>query len=112
MVFTGTLIAAPPPLRVDDGGAMRVGDTRVSLDSVISAFANGNSAEAIVLRYPSLSLTDVYSVIAYYLWTRAEVDGYLAQRKIAAAEIRQMMELRFSPEGVRDELLSRQQSER
>ena len=75
-----TLPAQPihVPLRSDEGGAVRVGDTRVSLDVVIREFKDGSPPETIVSAYPTLRLADVYAVIAYYLRNTQEVDAYLA----------------------------------
>ena len=47
------------PLSVDAHGVVRVGGTRVTLDTVMEAFLEGASAEDIVSRYPSLDLADV-----------------------------------------------------
>jgi uncharacterized protein (DUF433 family) len=55
------------PLKADPNGVMRVGDTRVTLDTVVHAFEEGHTAEEIVSHYPALRLADVYAVIAYYL---------------------------------------------
>ncbi len=51
------------PLTVDDDGVIRVGRTHVTLDTVITAFLDGATAEEIAQQYPSLDLADVYSVI-------------------------------------------------
>jgi uncharacterized protein (DUF433 family) len=74
-----TLTVAPEtiPLTKDADGVIRVGNTRVTLDTVITAFLEGATPEEIVHQYPSLDLTDVYAVITYYLRRRAEVDAYL-----------------------------------
>src|SRR2546428_841429 len=65
------VIEAPPvPLRTDEHGVMRVGKTRVPLDTVVFAFNHGSSPEEIVLSYPTLDLEDVYAVVIYYLPTR------------------------------------------
>jgi len=69
------------PLAEDADGVMRVGGTRVTLDTVVGAFNDGASAEDIASMYPSLDLADVYAVIAYYLRRRAEVDAYLRRRE-------------------------------
>ena len=42
------------PLTVDAHGVLRVGNTRVTLDTVLAAFADGATAEEIVQQYPSL----------------------------------------------------------
>jgi hypothetical protein len=86
---------------------MRVGGTRVTLDTVIAAFNNGATAEEIAQQYPSLTLADVYSVIAYYLRHQTDVQTYLADRQQHAANVRQELERRFDPSGVRDRLLAR-----
>ena len=95
------------PLKVDAEGFVRIGKTRVTLDTVIAAFSGGASAEEIVLQYPSLNLADVYQVIGYYLRRPSEVQAYLQQRKLAAETVRRRNEARFDPQGIRDRLLSR-----
>ena len=107
MTVLDTLIAEPPPIRTDADGVARVGGTRVRLDTVITAFNNGSAAEEIVLKYPSLGLKDVYSVIAYYLWHRRDIDAYLNERRAAEGTARAESEARFPPQGLRERLLSR-----
>ena len=102
------VIEAPPvPLRTDEHGVMRVGKTRVPLDTVVFAFNHGSSPEEIVMSYPTLDLEDVYAVVNYYLHNRAEVDSYLNQREAEAARIREENEKRFPPAGIRARLLAR-----
>ena len=98
------------PLVVDAHGVMRVGNTRVTLDTVIAAFADGATAEEIVQQYSSLHLADVYSVIGYYLRHAPEIDAYLQQRREQREAMRQQNEARFDPHGVRDRLLARRTS--
>jgi uncharacterized protein (DUF433 family) len=64
----------------DEHGVMRVGQTRVMLDSVLASFHEGCSAETIVQQYPSLSLEEVYGAIAFYLGHRDAVDAYLVRQ--------------------------------
>ena len=54
------------PLTTDDDGVIRVGGTRVTLDTLIAAFTEGATAEEIAQQYPSVRLADIYSVIGYY----------------------------------------------
>jgi len=105
-----TLAIAPEtvPVVADTDGVMRVGRTRVTLDTVIAAFLDGATAEEITHQYPSLHLADVYSVIAYYLHQRAEVDAYLQRRQQQAKKSRKQNESRFDPTGIRGRLLARQ----
>ena len=100
------------PLESDAEGVIRVGKTRVTLDTIVTAFTDGATAEEIVQQYPSVLLADVYSVIGYYLRRRAEVESYLKRRQQQAAEIRQQNESRFDPTGIRERLLVRRASGR
>jgi uncharacterized protein (DUF433 family) len=100
------------PLESDAEGVIRVGKTRVTLDTIVTAFTDGATAEEIVQQYPSVLLADVYSVIGYYLRRRAEVEAYLKRRQQQAAEIRQQNETRFDPAGIRERLLVRRASGR
>ncbi len=100
----------PVPLRVDGRGVIRVGHTRVTLDSLVASFGAGATAEEIAQRYPSLDLGDVYAVIAYYLRHQAEVDAYLDQQRREAAQIQREHEAHFDPAGVRERLLARRRT--
>lgn len=102
------LTADPLPLVADAQGVVRVARTRVTLDTVVAAFQDGLTAEEIAEQYPSLPLSQVYAVIAYYLDHQVEVDSYLATRERRAQEVRQANERLFSPVGMRSRLLARQ----
>lgn len=95
------------PIQTDADGVIRVGGTRVTLDSVVAAFDAGATAEEIVQQYPSVSLADVYSVIGYYLRHQSEICAYLTEREKEAGQVREENERRFDPAGVRDRLLAR-----
>ena len=99
--------AEPVPLVTDADGVVRVGGTRVTLDTVVAAFRDGVSAEGIAEQYPALQLPHVYAVIAYYLNHREEVEAYLRARADLARQVRQENESRFEPLGVRERLLAR-----
>ena len=97
----------PIPLSTDAGGVIRIGGTRVTLDTVVDTFMTGASAEEIAQDFPVLDLDDVYAVITYYLRHRAEVDAYLQARRVRAAAIRSELEARSPQTGLRDRLLAR-----
>jgi uncharacterized protein (DUF433 family) len=97
----------PAPLETDAYGVVRVSKTRVTLDTVVTAFLEGCTPEEIGEQYPSLQLPDIYLVIGYYLRHRDEVHTYLAERQRQANIIQQQAEQRFSPIGIRDRLLAR-----
>ena len=102
-----SVVTEPIPLEADNDGVVRVGGTRVTLDTVIATFLNGATAEEIAQQYPSLQLADIYAVISYYLRHTKEVEVYLRERQERGAEVKTENELRFNPVGVRERLLAR-----
>jgi len=60
-------------------GTYQIGDTRVSLDSVIYAYHRGSSPEAIQRSYPSLTLEQIHGSLAFYLSHKQEIDEYLKE---------------------------------
>jgi uncharacterized protein (DUF433 family) len=90
--MTFAVQAEEAPLREDAAGALRVGNSRVLLELVIRAFQDGATPEAIVQRYSTLTLPDVYAVIAYYLRHRSQVEAYLAQREKTAEAVQRRVE--------------------
>jgi uncharacterized protein (DUF433 family) len=64
-----------------DAGGYRIAGTRVSLDSVVYAFREGQSPETIVQSFPVLRLEQVYGAITFYLAHRPEIDAYLEQSR-------------------------------
>jgi len=87
---------------------VRVGCTRVTLDSVIAELEQGASPEQIAADFPSLQLGDIYTVIGYYLGHRAEVEAYLREQDQQAAAVRQILETHLGDQrGLRKQLLSR-----
>ena len=85
----------PVPITKDDSGMIRINGTRVTLQTLVYAFRQGDSPEQIVESYPVLRLADVYMVIAYYLNRRDEVDAYVREQEKLADAIRQENELRL-----------------
>ena len=108
MALLESYVAQPPPLRELENGAIRVGATRVSLDSVIVYYNQGYSAEDIVYSFDTLKLRDVYAVIAYYLDNKETVDAYIKRQEQKAEEIRRELEaLRPPNPNLRARLLAR-----
>jgi uncharacterized protein (DUF433 family) len=99
--------ADPVPLRADADGTIRVAGTRLTLDTVITAYRDGAPPEEIVKRFPAISLPDAYAVIGYYLRHPQEVEAYLDARRQAADALRQEIEASGPPRFSRDQLLAR-----
>ncbi len=99
--------AVAVPLRTDADGVIRVGQTRVTLLSVIADFHRGASAEEIAHHFPALSVSDVYLVIGYYLQRRDEVDAYIRQEMAVSKQMRQEMADVFPNDSLRAKVLAK-----
>jgi uncharacterized protein (DUF433 family) len=110
--MTLAIALEPAPIEADADGVVRVAKTRVTLDTVVTAFLEGCTPEAIAEQYPSLQLSDIYLVIGYYLRHQDEVHAYLTERQHQADVIQQDAEQRYSPMGIRDRLLARRNQSR
>ena len=99
--------ANPVPLRADPDGTIRVVGSRLTLDTIVTAYRDGAPPEEIAKRFPGLSLPDTYAVIGYYLRNRREVETYLDARRQAAEAIRHEIEASGPPRFSRDQLQAR-----
>jgi len=84
----------------------------VPLAHVVYEFQNGAAPEAVRLGYPTLSLEQVYGVIAFYLANKEEVDRDLVERQRIEDEVIKAQpplptELRQKLEHAREQTLSR-----
>ncbi len=99
-----------PSLGKDDGGTIRVGGTRVTLDSVVAAFWQGAAPEEIMLRFDVLTLPQIYEAISYYLNHREETDAYLDERRELGEKMKREAERRgMVPRDLRERLLRRKE---
>ena len=96
------------PLSSELDGVIRVGNTRVTLETLIYQFKNGSTAEEIVFQYPVLDLADVYAVIGFYLKHQTAVENYLLSSKVAAECIQPIVQQQFPAMDLRQRLLTRQ----
>jgi uncharacterized protein (DUF433 family) len=67
------------PYIEERNGGLYVSDTGVSLDSVVIRFQEGASPDKIVQSFPTLKLSQVYGVIAYYLENEKTINDYIAE---------------------------------
>jgi uncharacterized protein (DUF433 family) len=93
----------PKVVRRVQGGTLRVGNTRVSLDSVVYAFNRGEDAVEIQRNFDTLSLAEIHAAIAYYLHNKEKVDKYLAKR--ASDFEKRRAESRLHPDHISREML-------
>ena len=66
-----------------------VAGTRVSLDSIVYAFLEGQTAESIAQSFPVLTLEQVYGAITFYLANRPDIDAYLRREEAEFETLRQ-----------------------
>ena len=108
--MTLEIASRPVPLALDGDGVVRIGGTRVTLETIVDAFKRGATAEEIAQQYPTVALSDVYSVLGYYLHQREEVEAYLGERTARSEAIRSEIESEFDQIGIRDRLVRRSQA--
>jgi uncharacterized protein (DUF433 family) len=95
------------PLRRDESGTIRVGNTRVTLDSVVHQFKEGAVAEQILYDFPSLTLRQIYGAIFYYLEHTEAVEQYLREQERIGEETRRFIESRMNTEQLRARIRAR-----
>jgi uncharacterized protein (DUF433 family) len=90
------MIAIPPmepvPLRKDADGIVYIGKSRVTLQTVVLRYLQGDSPETIAENFEAIGLADVYAAITFYLHHRAEVESYIDDVRNKAAEARNRLE--------------------
>jgi uncharacterized protein (DUF433 family) len=82
------LAAIPVPLRLTDGGIMRIGQTRVMLEVFITALNEGLSTEDLIAEFPEVAAHDVFALLSYYAAHQAAVDAYVEERAAALDSLR------------------------
>ena len=85
------------PYVCENNGVLRVGEADISLDSVVIAFQDGLTPEAIQLQYPALTLEEVYGAITHCLANQAAVDQYLARQAQLWSDLRRSSKRKPSP---------------
>ncbi len=96
------------PLSLDADGVVRVGQTRVTLDTVIAVFKDGATPEEITECFPVITLAQVDDVIAYYEQHQEEVEAYLSQREQEAEQIYANFTKEFPQSDLKEKLLAHQ----
>ncbi|HEX9960989.1 MAG TPA: DUF433 domain-containing protein [Pyrinomonadaceae bacterium] len=101
------------PLTLCEDGSIRVKGTRLLLDMIVNAHKQGECPEEIFNSFPSeiYTVADIYSIIAYYLTHKSQIEKYLSKREKEAKEIREKIEstpdYQENREKLRKKLISR-----
>lgn len=72
----------------EKNGGYYIKGKRVSLDSVIHGFRQGEDPESIRDNFPVLTLTEVYGALTFYLENRPELDEYMRRMDEKWAELK------------------------
>jgi uncharacterized protein (DUF433 family) len=96
----------PVPVQQRDG-VLYVGESRVPLAIIVDAYEDGQSPERIVEQFDTLSLSQVYSSIGFYLSHRGELDAALDVEAHAAEALRRSIEEINDSSALRAILLAR-----
>lgn len=107
VIAIATPIVETVPLRLYEGRSLRVGKTRVTLDTVVANYNLGQTAEEIAESFDTLELADIHAVISYYLRHTDEVDAYIAEGEATADEARRRWEAVHGSGPTREQLLAR-----
>jgi uncharacterized protein (DUF433 family) len=108
MAITLNLDPRVVPLTRLENGVYRVTGARLPLERIVEHYKAGDTPEQIVDAYDILRLSDVYTIIGYYLDHKEAVEEYLREQEEDAEEIRRMIEKAMPPRpGFREELLRR-----
>jgi len=97
-IMSISLHTEPPPLRVDETGTIRVGQTRITLDVLLDYYEQGVRPEQLAGEYFSiLTLAEVLGALAYYYRHKPELDEYLRLREEAADKLQREIEAANAP---------------
>jgi len=95
-------------MRRDASGVIRVGQSRVTLETVVSAYETGATAEEVALEFSAVTLAQVYGVIAYYLQHKKDLEPYFTARQKAVAQALTDIAQHQAVSHIRERLLVRQ----
>ena len=80
------------PLILTNDGTIKIRGSRVTLDSIIYSFRQGDSPVQIQESFPTVGLGDIYGAIYYYLEHTDAIEEYLKNQEDEAGETRRVIE--------------------
>ncbi len=64
------------------GGRLRIDGTRMTVNQIVTLYKQGLTAPQIIEHYPQRTLSEIYTVLAWYHAHEVEFDQELAQEAI------------------------------
>ena len=95
-----------PLVQLETGG-IRVRNSRVTLETIVHRMQMGQTAEEINDGFPTVSVTQIKEILAWYFDNKAEADEYLKQVEEEGEKVRQWAESQPGYKEKREELLRR-----
>src|SRR5262245_5280629 len=89
------VMTLPDFLAEDKYGLIHVSGHRVGLVDIVSFYRQGDSAEMLHARFPTIGLPLIHKLIAFYLENQVEADGYCSRH--AEEMARQRANARLGP---------------
>lgn len=71
---------------------IRVIGSRITLETLVGFFKQGETVEDLARGFPTLSLEQIKAIIGWYLTHQSEADEYLEEGEIVAERLRQWVE--------------------
>jgi len=96
------------PLVQLENGAVRVRNSRVTLETIVIRMRMGDTIERIHSGYPTVSTSQIKDILAWYFENKADVDEYIRQIEEETERIFQRIESQPGYKKIsREELLRR-----
>ena len=95
------------PLTQDTYGTIRVKGSRVTIDTLVARYLQGDAPEDIHEGFPTVSLEEIRKIIGWYLTHRTEVDEYIRARDAEGEILRREIESEPRNIATRKKLLRR-----
>ncbi|MCE2435893.1 MAG: DUF433 domain-containing protein [Candidatus Latescibacteria bacterium] len=86
-VEIGTLLVKDPDIC---GGILRIDGTRMTVNQIVMWYKQDYNPEEIADQYPHLTLSQVYTALAYYHANKEEVEAALITERKKADQLEQM----------------------
>lgn len=93
----------------EDKGLPCISGTRLRVQDVVALYLDGQRIEDIQANFPSHTLAEIASAIAYYFDHKDEVDRIVAEHQRIAEDMRADIEAHQGPSKIREMLRSQRQ---
>jgi len=93
------------PLVQWENGSVRVQNSRVTLETIVHRMQMGNTAEEINDSFPTVSVTQIKEILAWYFDNKADADQYLQEVEEEGERLRRLIESQPGYKERREKLL-------